>query len=408
MQNILQILLIFLISTPSLSANELPISSLDRLDQINIYIQTVDPGNLVYDNFGHTLVRIEDKAKRRDYVYNWGVFSFGEPIRFALNFYKGYLNYTLGIASYGTMLRVFAYDKRQVFEDKLALTTSQKEIFIRKILWNQKIQNRDYLYQYFYDNCSTRPRDYINLALGGSFKKQFDKKKGDSTYRDLIRDAYASIPTMSMILDTILNSEIDVFMSKWNEAFLPASLREIMLKADNNGEPLISDSKVLMEFDKRTKYQETGYEIFLFLFGIIIIAEVLFMNFAIFAPVRRLLSGLSFIFWGIWSGLLGLAFPITWLVSDHVILKHNALMLLYIPLDFYFVLLGLSILFRNRICLSGFFRKYISLHVIAYGVLLAFYMLGFIKQDVSRSLYFVCPGFIVSLYLLQLNMRREQ
>ena len=120
--------------------------------------------------------------------------------------------------------------------------------------------------------------------MGGSFKKQFDKKKGDSTYRDLIRDAYASIPTMSMILDTILNSEIDVFMSKWNEAFLPASLREIMLKADNNGEPLISDSKVLMEFDKRTKYQETGYEIFLFLFGIIIIAEVLFMNFAIFAP----------------------------------------------------------------------------------------------------------------------------
>ena len=101
-----------------------------------------------------------------------------------------------------------------------------------------------------------------------------------------------------MILDTILNSEIDVFMSKWNEAFLPASLREIMLKADNNGEPLISDSKVLMEFDKRTKYQETGYEIFLFLFGIIIIAEVLFMNFAIFAPVRRFTIRLIFYFLG--------------------------------------------------------------------------------------------------------------
>ena len=38
------------------------------------------------------------------------------------------------------MLRMFAYDKRSVYEDKLFFTNKQKEIFIRKLLWNQKVQ----------------------------------------------------------------------------------------------------------------------------------------------------------------------------------------------------------------------------------------------------------------------------
>ena len=211
-----------------------------------------------------------------------------------------------------------------------------------------------------------------------------------------------------MILDTILNSEIDVTMSAWQEAFLPSSFREILLEASNDGEPLISDSKSIMDFEPREKYQETGYEIFLIIFALIILSEILFMNFPFFSFLRRFLTGIPLIIWGIWAGILGIAFPITWLVSEHAILKHNALMLLYLPFDFYFLLLGFSILFLNRICFLNFFRKYVSLHVIAYGFLLVLYMVGLIKQDVSRSLYFVCPGFIVSLYLLQLNQRKEQ
>ena len=408
MQKLIFSLAIFLFSFQKAQAYELPISTLDHLDKVNIYIQTVDPGNLVYDNFGHTLVRVEDKKENRNYVFNWGVFSFGEPVSFALDFYRGYLNYTLGISGYSSMLRMFAYDKRSVYEDKLFFTNKQKEIFIRKLLWNQKGSNRDYLYQYFDDNCSTRPRDYVNLALDGSFKNQFDNRKGDKTYRDLIREAYASIPPMSMILDTILNSEIDVTMSAWQEAFLPSSFREILLEASNDGEPLISDSKSIMDFEPREKYQETGYEIFLIIFALIILSEILFMNFPFLSFLRRFLTGIPLIIWGIWAGILGIAFPITWLISEHAILKHNALMLLYLPLDFYFLLLGFSILFLNRICFSNFFRKYVSLHVIAYGFLLVLYMVGLIEQDVSRSLYFVCPGFIVSLYLLQLNKRKEQ
>ena len=103
--------------------------------------------------------------------------------------------------------------------------------------------------------------------------------------------------------------------------------------------------------------------------------------------------------------LIRVLFPITWLVSDHVILKHNALMLLYLPLDFYFILLGLSLIFRNRIPCRDFYGKYMKLHTITYALLLFGFITGIIKQDVSRSLYFVCPGFIISLFLLYINER---
>ena len=130
----------------------------------------------------------------------------------------------------------------------------------------------------------------MNLALDGSFKNQFDNRKGDKTYRDLIREAYASIPPMSMILDTILNSEIDVTMSAWQEAFLPSSFREILLEASNDGEPLISDSKSIMDFEPREKYQETGYEIFLIIFALIILSEILFMNFPFLSFFKKIFN----------------------------------------------------------------------------------------------------------------------
>ena len=138
MQKLIFSIAFFLFSFQKVQAYELPISTLDHLDDVNIYIQTVDPGNLVYDNFGHTLVRVEDKKENRNYVFNWGVFSFGEPVSFAIDFYRGYLNYTLGISGYSSMLRMFAYDKRSVYEDKLFFTNKQKEIFIRKLLLESK------------------------------------------------------------------------------------------------------------------------------------------------------------------------------------------------------------------------------------------------------------------------------
>ena len=405
MNTILSLIFSCLFLSGAANALELPSQYVDTPEDINIYIQTVDEGNLVYDNFGHTLVRVENTKTRKNYIYNWGVFSFGEPVVFALNFYKGYLDYTLGIVNFGYMMRVFHYDQRTVWEDKLNLNNEQKKIFLDKLVWNQKPENRNYLYQYFDDNCSTRPRDYINLAMNGKFEKEFEGKEGKFTYRELIRDAYASIPPMSMILDTILNSEIDKRMTLWQEAFLPESLRKLLLEADNNGEKLISSSHTLVSAKTKKKYKETGYEVFLILFGILIFLEVMYMNFSMFSISRRIVNGLILTTWGIWSGLLGVLFPITWLVSDHVILKHNALMLLYLPLDFYFILLGLSLIFRNRIPCRDFYGKYMKLHTITYALLLFGFITGIIKQDVSRSLYFVCPGFIISLFLLYINER---
>ena len=94
----------------------------------------------MYDNFGHTLVRVEDKKENRNYVFNWGVFSFGEPVSFAIDFYRGYLNYTLGISGYSSMLRMFAYDKRSVYEDKLFFTNKQKKYSLESFFGIKKVQ----------------------------------------------------------------------------------------------------------------------------------------------------------------------------------------------------------------------------------------------------------------------------
>ena len=88
MQKLIFSIALFLFSFQKVQAYELPISTLDHLDEVNIYIQTVDPGNLVYDNFGHTLVRVEDKRKIEIMSLTGVFFSFGEPVSFAIDFYR--------------------------------------------------------------------------------------------------------------------------------------------------------------------------------------------------------------------------------------------------------------------------------------------------------------------------------
>ena len=96
------------------------------MDKVEIYLHTVNIGNKIYDNFGHTAIRVVDKRTYTDLVYNWGMFDFGNPLSFSLDFYRGDLNYKLGVYSMDTALRVYQSDTRSVWEDRLILTPIRK------------------------------------------------------------------------------------------------------------------------------------------------------------------------------------------------------------------------------------------------------------------------------------------
>ena len=59
------------------------------LDSLRFYLITVDVGNNVWDNFGHTALRLYDENTNTDLVFNWGVFDIsGGVADFSYNFLK--------------------------------------------------------------------------------------------------------------------------------------------------------------------------------------------------------------------------------------------------------------------------------------------------------------------------------
>lgn len=61
----------------------------------------------------------------------------------------------------------YAFDGRSVWQQTLNLSKEEKAELIRLLQENYLPENRVYRYNFFYDNCATRPRDKIEESIDG-------------------------------------------------------------------------------------------------------------------------------------------------------------------------------------------------------------------------------------------------
>ncbi|HON52238.1 MAG TPA: DUF4105 domain-containing protein [Bacteroidales bacterium] len=129
-------------------------------------ILTCAPGTQIHAHFGHSAIRLCDTANNVDIVFNYGIFSYTDD--FAYNFVKGETYYRLGIQQFSSFISEYYMDSRGVIEQQLRLSPYQKQYLFDLLQTNYLPQNRTYLYNFFYDNCSSRPRDLLIKVLGDS------------------------------------------------------------------------------------------------------------------------------------------------------------------------------------------------------------------------------------------------
>ena len=83
------------------------------------------------------------------------------------------MNYRLATSLPSREFDVYRAQGRTVWQDRINLTNPQKEKLYRRLMWNMKAENLTYEYHYFFDNCTTRVRDYLDEALGGAISAQY-------------------------------------------------------------------------------------------------------------------------------------------------------------------------------------------------------------------------------------------
>ncbi len=390
----------------------------EEMDKVEFYLHTIDIGNLVYNNFGHTALRVVDHRNYTDTVYNWGIFEMDDPLTFSINFYRGILRYKLGLVPFHAALRGYQREQRTVWEDRLLLTPAEKRRLLEKLEWNARPENREYSYQYFFDNCSTRPRDYIDYALGGALKERYSQVLSKMTFRDFVREGYQYDPGMDVLLDFGMNSNLDRFATQWETAFHPLYLRALLIDYSQAQKPLIEEGHKLVEAPRPSSYPNFAYSMLLILGGLPIIpiglGFFLQQKKTRISPWLYRAFGLLASAWFLFGGFWGFMMTLSWLVSGHQDLHHNANQLLFWPIDLIAFAWAFWIFVRGRaleVSPRGwlFVRSYLLLHLITGLLLPALYMFGAITQNVARVSVFLLPPYVALLLILyRVGFRQRQ
>ena len=101
----------------------------DTTDTWQVSLITCGPGVEVYNQFGHSAIRMKNDSLGIDLIYNYGIFSFNTP-NFALRFTLGQTDYQLGIQPYQDFVDWYASCHRDVREQVLNLSVEEKNTLI--------------------------------------------------------------------------------------------------------------------------------------------------------------------------------------------------------------------------------------------------------------------------------------
>lgn len=272
-------------------------------DSAQISLITCSPGPEVYEKFGHTAIRYVDPSTHQDIVFNYGIFDFNQP-GFYYKFVKGETYYMLGVYDTQLFLPQYALRNSQVTEQVLNLTREEKQRLMDALFQNYMPENRNYLYNFVFDNCSTRPRDRI-LQLFKEKQIKYNHPDDNRTFREWVAE-YAGSKTWLMVgIDLVFGKDADKTASKWQTMFLPEVLsrefsRVQVMQNDSVLRPLIKSETILIAKkenpEKSGLFQEPVFATLLILIVGVIITIYEFRkkrNLKIFDSLLMLVTGLA-------------------------------------------------------------------------------------------------------------------
>ncbi len=303
-----------------------PLFSIGLSDSSRISALTCSPGEELYSAFGHNGIRVTDFRNNFDVVFNYGTFDFEQP-GFYTNFVRGKMRYMLSTERFGDFLRQYHYEKRTVTEQELNLTTGDKQKIFDFLYNNALPENCEYAYDFFWDNCATRPRDAFEKILGSRIQYHpedagFEQKK---TMHDMLRIYVHHLPWVDFGFDLILGLPCEVPATPRNQTFLPDYLAKYFDCATVDGKPLVTSTKTILSFPPpvfHTSFRPIHLSTILVAAG--------FILWLIERKRRNHYYVFDFVLF-LAVGLLGTLFLLLWIFSEHYAVPKNLNLLWLVP-----------------------------------------------------------------------------
>jgi hypothetical protein len=302
-------------------------------EDLSIFVLTFGPGDHPFFKFGHNAILVQPKQDTSE-IYNYGTFAFDSP-GLIFKFLQGRFKYWLSVSGMDE-LSVYVRENRTIEAQELDLSPAQRFALWTSLRENARPENREYLYDYFRDNCSTRVRDAIDRVVNGRVR-QAGQAPATSTWRgDSLRMTADFFPEY-LGLDLGLGRLTDAPINQWDATFLPQRLhdllRQVRIPGDGGDKPLIKSEKVLFAANRPAQPEQPPHWFFYFLLaGIGAGGALAGLGWAgrVYRSARVGL-GLTSSLLGLVLGLLGLILVALWLLTNHKAAHANANILLLAP-----------------------------------------------------------------------------
>lgn len=312
---------------------------------------TCSPGNELYSIFGHSAIRVSDSTTNTDLIFNYGVFDFSTP-NFYWKFIRGKLQYQLAIQDMDRFLQEYRMEGRFVKEEKFLLSQREKSRMISFLERNYLPENRFYLYDFFYNNCSTKIWDVLKSQVDSEL--EFDTSVySPKSFRDMMDPYLETAPWARLGIDILLGVPADKIATFQQQMYLPDYLSRNMghtLRPDtmNGHRKVLGPQHVILERNpERSSFNtpvikplHAGWLLFL---------AVVVLSFFSGAKARKWFDGIFLTL----LGLLGVVLIFMWMATDHQQMEWNLNILWANPLSLLFTWFVLRKKMRSALWIYG-------------------------------------------------------
>ncbi len=285
--------------------------------RIKISLLTCTPGEELYSTFGHSALRVIDSNSVTDHVYNFGTFNFDDA-GFYLKFVRGHLRYYVNVEEFQDFKFGYIAENRGITEQDLNFTAAEKIIIHRALIENKKEENKFYMYDFFFDNCTTRLRDILvkyhqpKPLLPAVMPTTYTFRNAIHQYLDGNNMLWSKFG-----IDILLGAPTDAVMTISQQQFLPENLMKAVDSTKNT--ELVSSSKNLYVLGESNTKKSFFTPLVLFASVLLVFVLLSLFKNTITQNILKLLD--SFLFFSV--GLLGLLLVFMWVGTAHIMTKNN-------------------------------------------------------------------------------------
>jgi hypothetical protein len=190
-----------------------------------VQLLTFGVGEVVFEKFGHAAICLRYHDPAHDGVcFNYGVTDFSGGISMVWQFLRETQRFWVEPSTFYDLIAFYTWEDRDIWIQTIPLSPAGARR-IEAELWDSlHPDRRNYVYDHFFNNCTTKIRDMIDRAADGRLRAN-SSAPYPLTFRQLGQRGMVELPEVFGLTDFILGRQLDDHPTQWSSMFHPDLLR---------------------------------------------------------------------------------------------------------------------------------------------------------------------------------------